>query len=795
MSLFQFGFSKRPTPQSPQTSVTDNVTVKTEIAEADGPFISTTIVAGTSAINEHTDDSHETAKIPINERQPQLLQRQRDPSFPVGSESVDSEVKQGPVPVEQQKSGHSGRGFRSEWNGTRKWLEYSKTLEKSFCFPCRLFGKNMTDAQRLGHEAFISKGFNDWKNAQRGFSRHESSQLHRICDEMLHNRMKQLQDSANNPCIGASLSAAFRERQVRQEQETSDNRKYIGRLSGVMQLLMRLGLAVRGHRESEESLHRGNFRELIELIRKTDTFLDDQVISRPGNAHYMSPESQNEMIDAIGDEVLCTIVKEATAAEFFAISMDETTDLAHLEQVAIVIRYCDGNFRAIERLLAVTESANTTGEALAKVMLDTLSRNGLSLDKLCAQTYDGAAAMSGVHCGVQALIRQKAAHAHYIHCRSHSSNLVVVKSAQGTTFGRKYFGVLEQLFVMIEGSAKRHNWFIEEQKAAGLIPKHLKALSDTRWNCQGRSVEVVRSRLAAVNSTVAIIRDQSMDRKVIGEAIGLLACTTKFEFVIATEFFAKLLSPLDTLTRALQGPDSTLRTVVLLSNAAHNSIEHLRNSLDDIIGDAKKLAEQCDIETEIEERRLRKVSRRIDSGENEVALSAVDELKRQMMEVTDIALLQLKTRFLDTSGAGRLYQLAGSLMTSDTACEELHDHINALYPDATDVDVAVAQFDLVRHIPAWIKALTLQERAAACPPSMVELRRIYALIITVPVTSAGCERTFSKLALIKNKLRTTCGQDRLEKLVMCSVERDIVQNIEMDRVIDRFAKMNRRIRL
>jgi hypothetical protein len=166
-----------------------------------------------------------------------------------------------------------------------------------------------------------------------------------------------------------------------------------------------------------------------------------------------------------------------------------------------------------------------------------------------------------------------------------------------------------------------------------------------------------------------------------------------------------------------------------------------------------------------------------------------------MMEVADIALLQLKTRFLDTSGAGRLYQLAGSLMTSDTACEELHDHINALYPDATDVDVAVAQFDLARHIPAWIKALTLQERAAACPPSMVELRRIYALIITVPVTSAGCERTFSKLALIKNKLRTTCGQDRLEKLVMCSVERDIVQNIEMERVIDRFGKMNRRIRL
>ena len=61
----------------------------------------------------------------------------------------------------------------------------------------------------------------------------------------------------------------------------------------------------------------------------------------------------------------------------------------------------------------------------------------------------------------------------------------------------------------------------------------------------------MRSRLAAINDTIEI-RDESSDRKVIGEAVGLLACTTKFEFAIALELFSKLLSPLDTLTAALQ---------------------------------------------------------------------------------------------------------------------------------------------------------------------------------------------------------------------------------------------------
>jgi hypothetical protein len=87
--------------------------------------------------------------------------------------------------------------------------------------------------------------------------------------------------------------------------------------------------------------------------------------------------------------------------------------------------------------------------------------------------------MSGCNRGVQAVIRQISPQAHFNHCRSHSCNLVIVKSVHSSVFGRTYFGVLEQLFVVIEGSAKRHSWFMEAQKTAGLIPKPLKGLSGT----------------------------------------------------------------------------------------------------------------------------------------------------------------------------------------------------------------------------------------------------------------------------------------------------------------------------
>lgn len=230
------------------------------------------------------------------------------------------------------------------------------------------------------------------------------SELHQTCCEMLANREQQLSGPNTHPCIGSNVSTLFRERQLQKKQERSDSRKYIGRLAGIKRLLMRLGLASRGHRECEESLHRGNFREMIELARESDDFLDNQLSSRPGNAHYLSPESQNQLIEAIGDVVLSNIVDEATDAPFFAIMMDETTDLSHLEQVVIVVRFCDVNFKAVERLLSLTESSTVTGQALAERMMSILQLDQFDMAKLCAQTYDGAAAMSGKYSGVQAIL-------------------------------------------------------------------------------------------------------------------------------------------------------------------------------------------------------------------------------------------------------------------------------------------------------------------------------------------------------------------------------------------------------
>ena len=48
---------------------------------------------------------------------------------------------------------------------------------------------------------------------------------------------------------------------------------------------------------------------------------------------------------------------------------------------------------------------------------------------LVGQGYDGAAAMSGIYNGVQAVVKEKYPLATYVHCASHCLNLTIAKAA------------------------------------------------------------------------------------------------------------------------------------------------------------------------------------------------------------------------------------------------------------------------------------------------------------------------------------------------------------------------------
>ena len=66
------------------------------------------------------------------------------------------------------------------------------------------------------------------------------------------------------------------------------------------------------------------------------------------------------------------------------------------------------------------------------------------------------------------------------------------------------------------------------------------------------------------------------------------------------------------------------------------------------------------------------------------------------------------------------------------------------------------------------------------------------LFLTLPVTVASAERSFSKLRLIKSYLRSTMNQDRLRSLALLSIEAQSAESLETDQIIDDFANAKAR---
>lgn len=77
-------------------------------------------------------------------------------------------------------------------------------------------------------------------------------------------------------------------------------------------------------------------------------------------------------------------------------------------------------------------------------------------------------------------------------------------------------------------------------------------------------------------------------------------------------------------------------------------------------------------------------------------------------------------------------------------------------------------------------------------PSVPDVATALKLFLTLPVTVATAERSFSKLKLIKTFLRSTMSQERLSSLALLSIENARARNIDIKDAVKDFAHQNAR---
>ena len=113
---------------------------------------------------------------------------------------------------------------------------------------------------------------------------------------------------------------------------------------------------------------------------------------------------------------------------------------------------------------------------------------------------------------------------------------------------------------------------------------------------------------------------------------------------------------------------------------------------------------------------------------------------------------------------------------SDVNHEELYSEINTFLR----MEASAESKDALEIL--YITANSLIE---IFPNLFIALR----ILLTFPISVASAERSFSKLKLIKNYLRSTMGQDRLSALALISIENKISRSLDCSDLIDEFASL------
>jgi hypothetical protein len=596
--------------------------------------------------------------------------------------------------------------------------------------------------------------------------------------------------------------------------EISKWAQLLERIVDVVVFLAKQNLAFRGHREDiDGDVNPGNFLELIKLIGKYDPVMREHLTeirtAASTTVTYLSPEIQNEFINLLGQNVKKEIISDIKQAKYFSVLFDSTPDISHIDQMTEIIRYVkiqDDTVEVKEVFIDFLEMKNKKAEGIADLIMKKVADDGLELEDCRGQGYDNAATMAGVHSGVQTRIREINPKAEFIACTNHSLNLAGVHAASVCANCVTFFATVERLFTFFSSST--HRWDVLKQ----FVPKTVKRVVETRWSAKHDAVDAISSHYESLVEAIEQLTEPHENCDTRGDAGVVLTSVSTFQFICYLNLWSKVLSEIDKVQKYLQ-------TKGLGLDQSMTAIESLYRFLDDgrdvLVADALTRAIATCVKHGIPTTRRIKKKKKMDGEEaSDVGLTFEDEIKRELTEVVDRLKEEIHRRF---DHVQLLYDkfgfLSSTVLLSDDQHNFIEDKIRNLVATYGEIDAVELQLEIARlrrlvavanssgtaikfdetqtmlQLLQWI----VQWGYVEMLPNLVVVLRIF---LTLCVSVASCERSFSKLKLIKTYLRSRMSQTRLTSLAILSIERDVTERLSFADVIKDFAaRKARKIKL
>ncbi|XP_073041798.1 uncharacterized protein [Primulina eburnea] len=534
----------------------------------------------------------------------------------------------------------------------------------------------------------------------------------------------------------------------------------------VVRLLALQGVPFRGHDESSNSSNRGNFLEFLDIVALYNDELSCAIEKAPKNAKYTCHDIQKQILHMFSIRMK-NIIREEIAGSKYCIVVDEARDESKREQLSIVLRFVDKDGCIQERFFGLVHVSDTTALTLKNAIYSSLAHYNLDVQNIRGQGYDGASNMRGEFNGLQALILKDCKSAYYVHCFAHRLQLALVGAAKNVTPIHQFFDKLTFIVNIVGASCKRNDELKEAHTddIAHLISINeletgrglnqlctLQRAADTRWSSHFRSVSsLIKMFSASCTVLLKVMEDGLPSQR--ADATSVYDEMTSFDFVFILHLMREIMEITDVLCQTLQRKSQDILNAMELVSSTKKVLQELRDDKwDDLL---EKVKSFC-------------VARNID--------------------VPDFS-----AQYVDRRGRARRHQ--GNFTI---------EHHYRFYPqDFTSDEKERLEMQLKHYehnvvIGPYYKSLsTLSELCQWLVKTKKAdiydlVFRVIVLVLTLPVSTATTERSFSAMNIVKTRLRSKMEDAFLSDALMIFIEKEIAKNICIDTIIEDFENFKER---